>query len=186
MALLVNNLSIISDLRLLDNITADNTSIHAIDRWTAGTNYSRGSISGWSAGTTNLRTETVQPTTNDFSEAILYLNCDLITSGAQTLSGLQLQFGTSRNYTLMYSHSIGIGSKIIIYIKAGRGSAGTTLPQLYLESYRSVSPTAISQMTSQTDLFIDSTFDFDTDDMVITWGSTTASGLSWNSRMWWR
>jgi len=193
MAFLINNSSVISDTRILQNLNADPVpSIFDLDGWSKGTDYSRGGFGSWSSGTENLRTQTVQPTTNDFGELVLRLNCDLIASGSQNwgLSGVWLQFvGSTKTAEFQISSGsepISSGSEIYVYMHNSKGIF-TSSPYLFCESFMTseVSGDA-TELLQPINRFSIELFDFESHDLVISWPSASTTTMSWDAQMFWK
>lgn len=166
-------------------------SIFDLSGWNAGTLYSRGGSGSWSSGTENLRTRSVQPTTNDFSEAVLRLNCDLISSGDQTWSGfVTLKFVGASNtglFNLMaFFGKISIGSVIYVHILSSRFES-STLTQYRCESFDTQESGGNSTEVLQpyADFLIDG-FDFTSHDLEISWPNASTTTMSWNAQMFWK
>ena len=194
MAYLINNSSIISDTRKLQNLATTDPvpSIWDLDGWSKGTDYSRGGFSSWSAGTENLSTQSVQPTTNDFSEAVLRLNCDLISSGTQTWTGIvslkfQNQF-QSQTFTLVPSGTpISSGSRIYVYMAASDGRYSAT-PYLICQSFIPDEDTGgnANEEQSPYNQFTVELFDFTTYGLEISWPTASTTTMSWDAQMFWK
>jgi hypothetical protein len=190
----INGVEVLSDSYGLSNIAVVPTSVHDQRRWNNGSSYQRSSAS-WTAGTVNLNTQNVQPTTNDFSEALLKMTCNSIASGTQSWTGnITLQFSnagtaTSRAYTMDDSAvNIGINSFVFVYIKAGGGNNSPTRPQFYLSSYQSVGTRNVesNKVSKYKRIFVNESVDLTSDDIIISWPGSTASSMSWIHEMWWR
>lgn len=200
MAFLINNTSVIQGggqyplENRLQNLASTNPvlpSIFDLSGWNAGTMYSRGGSGSWSSGTENLRTRSVQPTTNDFSEAVLRLNCDLISSGDQDWQGfVTLKFQGASNaaiFTLVaFGEPVSIGSSIYVHIISSRFES-STLTQYRCESFltQESGGNATEVLKPYANFSIQG-FDFTSHDLEISWPSATTTTMSWNAQMFWK
>lgn len=195
MSFLINNTYVIQNatLRLQNLATTDPVlpSIFDLSGWNAGTLYSRGGSSSWSSGTENLSTQSVQPTTNDFSEAVLRLNCDLIASGDQLWEGfVTLRFVGASNAALFilvpFYEPISIGNEILVHIISSR-SESSPLTQYRCESFltKESGGAATEVLKFYAEFSIDG-FDFTSHDLEISWPSATTTTMSWNAQMFWK
>ena len=214
MAFKIGTTAVIDDTRKLTNLASSNTAIHDMDSWTKGSQATRGGSGSWGAGTQNLRTLGVQPTTNHFAEAILVLDCYLCTTSPPNWSGsIKLQLGNSRNMIIDDAAvKIKINSRVMVYFKnTGVGNTKTTAatyPQTFLESWQTYDADTNSggtwiypkrgapygnqnsgfgsRMLTPLNSLLLGNFDYSTGTITLTWPAATTTTLGWRTNMFWR
>ena len=197
MAYLINGTSIINDSKqlLTDNVTP---SLWRNKNWVTNTqNLFPPSNTTWISGTQNLSSpSSYVPTTNDFSELTILLNCFSITSGTQTFTDhVEVRFGGSEWQRAWSSgEAISTSSAILIQIRQFSGSYTTTGKSLiniwnanrtYDGALRGSGLTTQSRSTYELD-YDPGSETFPDDAVEIKWPGSTASTMRWQSYAWYR
>lgn len=194
MAYLINGTSIINDSKqlLTDNVTP---SLWRYKNWVGNTqNLFPPSNTTWISGTQNLSSpSSYVPTTNDFSELTILLDCFLITSGTQTFTDhVEVRFGGSEWQRAWNSgETISGSSAILIQIRQFSGSY-TTTGKSFIKIWRGItSGTSLIGTSLSSQSYSTYELNFDTgsgtlDDVEVKWPGSTASTMRWRSYAWHR
>lgn len=194
MAYLINGTSIINDSKqlLTDNVTP---SLWGHKNWVTNTeNLFPPSNTTWISGTQNLSSpSSYVPTTNDFSELRILLDCFLITSGTQTFTDhVEVRFGGSEWQRAWNSgEAISGSSAILIQIRQFSGSY-TTTGKSFIKIWRGItSGTSLIGTSLSSQSYSTYELNFDTgsgtlDDVEVKWPGSTASTMRWRSYAWHR
>ena len=212
MAFKIGTTAVIDDTRKLANLASSNTAIHDMDSWTKGSQATRGGFGSWGAGSQNLSSLGVQPTTNHFAEAILVLDCYLCTTSPPNWTGsITMNFGNSRSYVIDDAAvKIKRSSRVMAHLQnTGVGSTkttATTYPHIFLESWQTydadtssggtwINPKRGAPYGNQTSGFGTrklkiragaTDFDYTTDTITLNWPAATTTTLGWRTNMFWR
>lgn len=194
MAYLINGTSIINDSKqlLTDNVTP---SLWRNKNWVTNTqNLFPPSNTTWISGTQNLSSpSSYVPTTNDFSELTILLNCFSITSGTQTFTDhVEVRFGGSEWQRAWSSgEAISTSSAILIQIRQFSGSY-TTTGKSFIKIWRGIqsgSSLIGTNLSSQSYSTYELNFDTGSgtlDEVEVKWPGSTASTMRWRSYAWHR
>jgi len=195
MAFLINNTTIINDSKQLLTDDVD-PSLWSDDNWvTKSQNLFPASTTTWSSGTQNLSSPTSYvTTTNNFSEAVILLDCFLISSGTQSFNDhVEVRFGGSEwQRAFASTTSLSTSSSILIRIRQYSGyytTAGKSFIQIY-SGDDSFSGTILGRSLNRQSISTHE-LNFDTgsgtlDSVEVKWPGSTASNMRWRSYSWYR
>jgi len=191
------------------------TDIHNMSNWSTGSEVSHGGAGSWSAVQHNLRTSYVQPTTDDWAEAIVHIYCDYMQLGAFSWTGsITMEFGTTsvNNITIDDAAvNIKINSKVIVYIQNIPTSYTTSnnRPAVVIQSWQGFdaggsfmstwnNPARMGVYNSSngaagnassaysTKHMIDPSFRWTTDTVKLNLPTMNTTNARWKTKMWWR
>lgn len=191
------------------------TDIHNMNNWSTGSEVSHGGAGSWSAVTHNLRTSSVQPTTDDWAEAIVHIYCDYMQLGAFSWTGsTTMEFGTASKNNITIDDAavnVKVNSRIIVYIQniATAYTSANNRPAVIIQSWQtfdaggsfmttwnnparmgvynsSGGSSGNSQSAYSTKHILDPSFRWTTDTVKLNLPTMNTTNARWKTKMWWR
>jgi hypothetical protein len=181
--------TIINGSRSLLNVD-DVSSVNSHRNWSTGSTYSLGPTWGPFFDTTvNLRTQNVQPTTNDFSDAWFEFKCTALSggSGQNWSNNIEYRFGSSHQWLWLAFTSnppISLNQKLLIHVRTTESNISNpnndrkSLIRAYYTD-----PNVEDIMSSVS--LAGQHMDYTTDDVEIRWRGGPST-MTWTHRCFWR